>query len=39
MKKLVEQYDRFEAWFNLNFGWFFTNGNKVNRFEEVNYND
>jgi hypothetical protein len=39
MKKLIEfleaRYDKFEAWFNAKFGWFMTNGNKVDTGDDL----
>lgn len=37
MKEILEWYTVFENWFNANLGWFFTNGNKVNHFDNNNY--
>lgn len=31
-KKIFDLFDRFEVWFNRNWGWFFTNGNKTRRY-------
>lgn len=28
MRKIFNAFNSFEKWFNLKFGWFFTNGNK-----------
>ncbi len=27
--KLIKAYKKFEGWFDYKFGWFFTNGNKM----------
>jgi len=28
MKLLLKYFEKFELWFNANFGWFFVNGRK-----------
>lgn len=38
MQNLIAQYQKFEIWFNQNLGWFFTNGNKVNQYENFHDN-
>jgi len=38
MKGLIEGYRSFENWFNVNLGWFFVNGNKINQFDKVEDN-
>lgn len=30
MEQLLKALEKFEIWFNHNFGWFFTNGRKEN---------
>jgi hypothetical protein len=32
--KLKTKYRKFEDWFDIRFGWFFTNGNKVDKRNE-----
>jgi hypothetical protein len=29
MNKIINLIKSFESWFNKEFGWFFTNGNKI----------
>lgn len=35
MKKMLEKYKKFEEWFDYYFGWFFTNGNKIERRDKI----
>ncbi|MGB0403649.1 MAG: hypothetical protein ACPGEG_06080 [Salibacteraceae bacterium] len=39
MKTLATWYFNFESWFNINFGWFFTNGNKINQYQNMDSKD
>lgn len=32
---IAEKYNRFEDWFNRKYGWFFTNGMKVEDVDQV----
>jgi len=34
MKVFLNWYSSFETWFNVNLGWFFINGNKVNHYDK-----
>lgn len=37
MKSIIEKLQQFERWFNLKFGWFFTNGMKtIENQQEIN---